>query len=83
MLGVARASKERGHRVTVFFNEESVKLLVDHSSLKGLDAEMLACVTACEYSGIKKDDFIEGARITSLGEMISIMEEADRTLFLG
>jgi len=83
MLGITRASRERGHRVTVFFNEESVKLLLDHSSLKGLDVEMLACVTACEYSGIKEDDFVESARITSLGEVISMMEEADRTLFLG
>jgi predicted peroxiredoxin len=83
MLGITRASRERGHRVTVFFNEESVKLLLEHSSLKGLDAEMLACITACEYSGIKEDDFVESARITSLGETVSMMKEADRTLFLG
>jgi sulfur relay (sulfurtransferase) complex TusBCD TusD component (DsrE family) len=44
---------------------------------------MLACVPACAYSGIKEEDFVKGARLPSLGEVITIMEEADRTLFLG
>ncbi|MBD3207006.1 hypothetical protein GF319_11780 [Candidatus Bathyarchaeota archaeon] len=83
LLGIAQASKEREHEVTIFFNEESVKLLLDHSALRGLEADMLACVTACEYSGIQEKDFVDGARMTSLGEVITIMEEADRTLFLG
>lgn len=82
-LGISKASKERGHKVTIFFNEESVKLLLDHGALRDLEADMLACVTACEYSGIKEEDFVKGARMTSLGEVITIMEEADRTLFLG
>jgi predicted peroxiredoxin len=73
----------RGHRVTIFFNEESVKLLLDYQSLKGLGAEMLACITSCEYCGIKEKDFVEGARMSSLGEVVMLMEEADRTLFMG
>ncbi len=67
--------------MTVFFNEESVKLL-QHNTLHGLKAEMLACVTACQYAGLKEEDFVEGARMTSLVEVIDIMEKADRTLFM-
>lgn len=83
LLGVVGAAFIRGHRVTIFFNEESVKLLVDHRSLRGLGAEILACVTACECSGIKEKDFVEGARMSSLGEVVMLMETADRTLFIG
>jgi predicted peroxiredoxin len=83
LLGIARASNSRGHKVTIFFNEDSVKLLLNHDLLKGLEAEMLACATACEFSGLKEKDFVEGARMTSLGEVITIMERSARTLFLG
>jgi sulfur relay (sulfurtransferase) complex TusBCD TusD component (DsrE family) len=83
MLGVVNASHKRGHKITVFFNEESVKLLLEHNTLSRLPADMLACVTACQYSGIKEEDFVEGARMTSLGEAIEIMQKADRTLFMG
>jgi sulfur relay (sulfurtransferase) complex TusBCD TusD component (DsrE family) len=48
-----------------------------------LPAHMLACVTACQYAGIEEKDFVEGARMTSLGEIIEIMQRADRTLFMG
>lgn len=83
MLGVVNAAYKRRHKVTVFFNEESVKLLLRHSILKGLPADILACVTSCQYSGIKEEDFVEGARMSSLGEVIEIMQRADRTLFMG
>jgi predicted peroxiredoxin len=83
MKGVVNAAKKRRHRVTVFFNEESVKLLLEHNVLRGLGAEMLACVTACEYSGIKQEDMVKGARVTSLAEVVTLMQECDRTLFMG
>ncbi len=83
LLGLASAAIDRGHRVTVFFNEESVKLLAEPGVVEGLDAEMLACVTAGQYSGVTDDDLVEGARFTSLGEVVTLMEECDRTLFLG
>ncbi len=82
MLGLASAAIDRGHRVTVFFNEESVKLLAEPGVVEGLDAEMLACVTAGQYSGVTDDDLVEGARFTSLGEVVTLMEECDRTLFV-
>jgi sulfur relay (sulfurtransferase) complex TusBCD TusD component (DsrE family) len=81
--GLASAAHEKGHAVTVFFNEESVKLLAEPGAVKGLDAEMLACVTAGQYSGVKDEDLVEGARFTSLAEVVTLMEECDRTLFLG
>ena len=83
MKGVAEAARKRRHRVTVFFNEESVKLLLDQVNLRDVKAEMLACVTACEYSGIRQQDMVKGARMTSLGEIVTLMETCDRTLFMG
>jgi len=83
LQGLASAASDRGHTVTVFFNEESVKLLADPGAVKGLDAEMLACVTAGQYSDMEEGDLVEGARFTSLAEVVTLMEECDRTLFLG
>ena len=83
VLGLASAARGRGHAVTVFFNEESVKLLAEPGAVEGLGAEMLACITAGQYSGIEEEDLVEGARFTSLAEVVSLMEECDRTLFLG
>ena len=82
-LGLASAARGRGHMVTVFFNEESVKLLTEPTAFRGVDAEMLACVTAGQYSGVREEDLVEGARFTSLAEVVTLMEECDRTLFLG
>ncbi|MCW4050669.1 MAG: DsrE family protein [Candidatus Bathyarchaeota archaeon] len=83
MLGTVKAAAGRGHKVTVFFNEESVKLLTEHNTLNGLEAEMLACVTACQYSGLEENALIPRARMSSLGEVTMLMETADRTLFMG
>ncbi len=83
LQGLASAASDREHDVKVFFNEESVKLLADSCSVEGLHAEMLACVTVCQQVGVEEGDLVEGARVTSLGEVVSLMEECDRTLFLG
>lgn len=81
--GLASTASDKGHDVKVFFSEESVKLLADPGSVEGLEADMLACVTACQQVGVEEGDLVEGARVTSLGEVVSLMEECDRTLFLG
>ena len=83
LLGIVRAAKEQGHHVVVFFNDESVKLLAHYSQLSELEVEMLACHTTCQYVGIMKEDLISGARMTSMAEIVVMMEEKDRTLFLG
>ncbi len=36
LMGIVRAAKDRGHDVVVFFNEESVKLLVQYPLLSEL-----------------------------------------------
>ena len=82
-MGMVRAAKDRGHNVVVFFNEEAVKLLVQYPMLSELGVEMLACQTTCQYIGIQEEDMIEGARMTSMAEMVMLMEKKERTLFLG
>ena len=82
-MGMVRASTDKGHDVTVFFNEGSVKLLVQYPMLTELGVEMLACVTSCKASNIEESDLIEGARMTSMAEIVMMMESKDRTLFLG
>ena len=82
-MGIVRAAKDKGHDVVVFFNEESVKLLVQYPLLSELDVELLACQTMCQYMGIHEEDLIPGARMTSLAELVMMMDEKDRTLFLG
>jgi intracellular sulfur oxidation DsrE/DsrF family protein len=82
-MGLVRAAKDRGHNVVIFFNEESVKLLVQYPMLTELGVEMLACHTVCQSAGIKEEDLIERARMTSMAELVVMMEEKDRTLFLG
>ena len=83
LIGLVRAAKDRGHDVVVFFNEESVKLLVQYPMLSELGVDMLACQTTCQYMSIKEEDIIKGAKISSLAEMVMMMEQKDRTLFLG
>ena len=83
LMGIVRATKDKGHDVVVFFNEESVKLLVQYPLLSELEVEMLACQTMCQQLDIKEEDLIQGARMTSMAEMVMLMEEKDRTLFLG
>ena len=82
MTGLVSSARRRGHSVTVFFNEESVKLLLDHEALREVDAKMLACVSACENIGIKQSDMPKKGRVTSLGEVVMLMEKSDRTLVL-
>jgi peroxiredoxin family protein len=83
LMGVVRAAKDRGHDVVIFFNEESVKLLIQYPLLSKLGVELLACQTMCKFVGIKEEHLIPGARMTSMAEMVMMMEEKDRTLFLG
>jgi len=82
-MGIVRASTDKGHKVTVFFNEDAVKLLVQYPMLSELEVEMLACHTTCTMANIEEKDLIKGARMTSMAEIVMMMESKDRTLFLG
>jgi hypothetical protein len=83
ILGVTKTAISKGHAVTLFFSEESVKMLLDHRTLRGLEADMLACIRDCEYLGINEENLVSGARVTSLGEIVTLMEVVDRTIFFG
>jgi predicted peroxiredoxin len=83
LMGIVRASTDKGHKVTVFFNEDAVKLLVQYPMLSELEVEMLACHTTCTMANIEEKDLIKGARMTSMAEIVMMMESKDRTLFLG
>ena len=82
-MGMVQAATEKGHEVKIFFNEDSVKLLVQYPVLSELEVEMLACQTTCRYANIEEEDLIAGARMTSMAEIVMLMESMDRTLFLG
>jgi predicted peroxiredoxin len=82
-MGMVRAATDKGHEVKIFFNEDSVKLLVQYPILSDLGVEMLACQTTCQMANIAAGDLIPGARITSLAEIVMLMESMNRTLFLG
>jgi predicted peroxiredoxin len=84
------ASVSKGHSVVVFFNSQSTKLLgSDRDSphlpaLSGLGVRLLACRTSALESGLASSGgLMEAAEMSSLGELVDLMGEADRALFLG
>ena len=83
LMGMVRASTDKGHDVKIFFNEDSVKLLVQYPILSELGVEMLACQTVCRFMNIEEEDLIRNAKMTSMAELVMLMESMDRTLFLG
>ncbi|UCH57573.1 MAG: DsrE family protein [Candidatus Bathyarchaeota archaeon] len=89
-LNLAKTSMNRGHRVTLFFNEDSTRLLAADRLEAGLAAlasrgvRLLACRTSVlEWGLAEPGALMEGAEISSLGELVELMEDADRVLFLG
>jgi len=85
---LTQASVSKGHRVVIFFNSQSTGLLkLDRDSnraLSGLGARLLACRTSAQEMGIASaGDLIEGTELSSMGELVELMEEAERALFLG
>ena len=82
-MGIVRASTDKGHDVKIFFNEDSVKLLVQYPMLAELEVEMLACQTTCRFMNIEEKDLVRNAKMTSMAELVMLMESMDRTLFLG
>ena len=82
-MGMVRSSTERGHIVKIVFNEDSVRLLAQYPVLSDLEVEMLACQTTCRDMNIGEGDLIRNAKMTSMAELVMLMESMDRTLFLG
>ena len=89
IVGLASASLERGHRVTVFCNAESTRLLEpgrveEFPPLVFRGVRLLACRTSAQELGLASlADLIGGAEMSSMGELVDLVEASDRTLFLG
>lgn len=88
--GLASASIRRGHRVTIFFFMSGVKLLADKrgaeepASLIEAGVKLLACRTSVTDQGIESEEsIVSGADMSSLGELVELMDRCDRTLYLG
>lgn len=90
ITGLATAARDRGHEVAVFFDGASVRLVGSESANREIEAlaprgvRLLACRTSAATSGISSTgDLIRGAEMSSLSELVELMEESDRTIFLG
>jgi len=85
--GLASAAARRGHRVTVFFQMSGVKLLGASwanrfASLVPLGVRLLACRTSAKEEGAE-DELVGEAKMSSLGELVDLLDRSDRALFLG
>jgi predicted peroxiredoxin len=87
---LTQATVSRGHEVTIFFNSQSTRMLgSDRDSpylpdLSELGVRLLACRTSAQESGLApKGALMNGAEMSSLGEFVGLMADADRALFLG
>ena len=89
IVNLVSASLDRGHRVTVFCNAESTRLLEsgrieELTMLVSRDVRLLACRTSVQELGLTSPgDLVEGAEMSSMGELVDLIEASDRTLFLG
>ncbi|MCX6649702.1 MAG: DsrE family protein [Candidatus Bathyarchaeota archaeon] len=81
--GLSNAATRAGHSVTVFFNEEAIRLLKNPSPVEYLNADLLACrASAVEYQ-ITKENMAVNARMSSLAELVEQLEGNDKVVFLG
>ena len=87
LRGLVASSVAKGYKVAVFFNEDSVRLLnADRDELKSLPVgvRLFACRTsAMSHSLSKREDLILGSEMSSLVELVDLLDEADRCIFLG
>jgi len=89
-LGVAAAAARRGHEVTVFFYMGGVHLLKASRALSRLTdpsmrgVRLLACRTSAKERGIDSEAGLpERTEMSSLSELVELLDRCDRALFLG
>ena len=89
LTGLADAALSRGHEVT-FFSDRSVRLLVprddegDYTEFHSRGSRLLVCRTSVATSGVPSSGgFIEGVEMSSLGELVDLMDDHDRMIFVG
>ena len=90
LTGLADAALSRDHDVTLFFSDSSVRLLVtrddekDYTKFSSRGTRLLACRTSVATSGMASSGgFIEGVEMSSLGELVYLMDDHDRLIFVG
>ncbi len=89
LAGLADAALSRGHEVTLFFSDRSVRLLVprdekDYTEFSSRGSRLLVCRTAVTTRGVPSlGGFIEGVEMSSLGELVDLMDDHDRMIFVG
>jgi predicted peroxiredoxin len=90
LTGLADAALSRGHEVTLFFSDRSVRLLVprddekDYTGFLSRGTRLLVCRTSVVASGVPSSGgFIEGVEMSSLGELVDLMDDHDRMIFVG
>jgi predicted peroxiredoxin len=88
--GLAKAALAHGHEVTVFLNGVSVRLVESGRRTRGFPnllidgVRLLVCRTSATTSGIESpDQFVGGTEMSSLSELVDLMEESGRVLILG
>ena len=89
-MGLADAALSRDHEVTLFFSDRSVRLLAprddekDYTKFSSRGTRLLACRTSVATSGVPSSGgFIEGVEMSSLGELVDLMDDHDRVIFVG
>jgi len=83
IVGLSRASLNNVHDVTLFFNEKSVLLLTKPSLLDGINVTKLVCRTSFNELRLNLDDIIEGVKMSSLSELVELIEKSDKIVFAG
>ncbi len=90
LTGLADAALSRDHEVTLFFSDSSVRLLVsrdderDYTGFQSRGSRLLVCRTSVATSGVPSSGgFIEGVEMSSLGELVDLMDDHDRLIFVG
>ncbi|NQT07717.1 DsrE family protein [Candidatus Bathyarchaeota archaeon] len=90
LTGLADAALSRDHEVTLFFSDVSVKLLiprgdeVGYAGLQSRGTRLLVCRTSVVVSGVPSSGgFIGGVEMSSLGELVELIEDHDRVIFVG
>ena len=90
VIGLTTVSVRRGHEVAAFFHMGGVNLLKASQASNRLatfaseGVRLLACRTSANERGIEStDEFVEGAEMSSLGELVELLDRCDRALFLG
>ena len=88
--GLSESSLSRGHEVTVFFNSGSTRLLSsaretdDLPKLKRKGVRLLACRTSALETGLASTGaLLEGAEMSSLSELVDLMDASDKAVFIG